>query len=48
MDQAEINLQIAHIQHGDVYFQVLNENGDDWDEAATQEAYQAWLATNSN
>jgi len=39
------NPDIAHItaQDGTV-FQVLNEAGDDWDEAATQAAYDAWMA----
>jgi hypothetical protein len=41
---AEINTGIAYIQDGGVYFQVLNEDGTDWDEAATVAAYQAWLA----
>ena len=35
---------IAHIRHGEQVFQVLNEAGDDWDEAATREAYEAWMA----
>lgn len=36
---------IAHItaQDGTV-FQVLNEAGDDWDEAATQALYEEWLS----
>jgi hypothetical protein len=28
-------------------FQVLNEAGDDWDEAATKAEYEAWLAANT-
>lgn len=36
---------IAHIRHGDNVFQVLNADGTDWDEAATREVYDAWLAT---
>ena len=36
---------IAHIRHGDHVFQVLNADGTDWDEAATREVYDAWLAT---
>ena len=35
---------IAHIRDGDNVFQVLNEDGTDWDEAATRAAYEAWLA----
>lgn len=39
------NPDIAHItaQDGTV-FQVLNAAGDDWDEAATRAAYDAWVA----
>jgi len=39
------NSDIAYItaQDGTV-FQVLNEAGDDWDEAATKAAYDAWMA----
>jgi hypothetical protein len=33
---------IAHIQDNDNIFQVLNENGNDWDEQATKVAYEAW------
>lgn len=41
------NPNIAHIvaQDGTV-FQVLNEAGDDWDEAATRIAYESWMARN--
>jgi hypothetical protein len=36
---------IAHIAAPDgTVFQVLNANGDDWDEAATRAAYDAWMA----
>jgi hypothetical protein len=38
------NPQIAHIVDGDNVFQVLNEDGTDWDEAATRAAYEAWQA----
>jgi hypothetical protein len=41
----DFNPQIAHIQHGDRVFQVLNADGNDWDEAATRAAYLDWLAT---
>ncbi len=34
---------IAHIKHGEHVFQVLNEAGDDGDEAATRAEYEAWL-----
>jgi len=35
---------IAHIRDGDAVFQVLNESGTDWNEAATRAAYEAWKA----
>lgn len=35
---------IAHISEGEEVFQVLNEAGDDWDEAATYALRDAWLA----
>jgi hypothetical protein len=36
---------IAHIEAADgTKFQVLNEVGDDWDEAATRAEYESWLA----
>lgn len=39
------NPNIAHITAEDgTVFQVLNEAGDDWDEAATRAAYDAWRA----
>jgi hypothetical protein len=38
------NPSIAHIRDGEYVFQVLNEAGDDWDEAATRAEYHAWLA----
>jgi hypothetical protein len=40
----EPNLSIAHIkaQDGAIY-QVLNEDGTDWDEAATRTLYEASL-----
>lgn len=38
------NPQIAHIVDGGNVFQVLNEDGTDWDEAATRAAYEAWQA----
>lgn len=44
MTKEQINPNIAHIQDGDQYFQILNAAGDDWDEAATVAAYRAWLA----
>lgn len=39
--------RIAHIQDGEAIFQVLNEDGTDWDEAATRAAYEAWKLENS-
>lgn len=43
----DINRALAHMTawNGDV-FQVLNAEGDDWDEAATAEALNAWQAEN--
>ena len=37
------NPSIAHIRHGEHIFQVLNDDGTDWDEEATRAAYEAWL-----
>ena len=39
------NLNVAHIRHGEHVFQVFNEDGTDWDEAATRASYQSWLET---
>ena len=36
------NPNIAHIQDGEEVFQVLNEDGTDWDESATRLVYEAW------
>ncbi len=42
---------IAHIRHEDgpdtYIFQVVNQDGTDWDEEATAAAYQAWLEANT-
>ena len=35
--------KIAHIRDGETVFQVLNQNGTDWDEAATRVEYETWL-----
>ena len=41
----EYNPNIARIVAEDgTVFQVLNETGDDWDEAATRAEYEAWQA----
>ena len=45
MGYDQINPEIAFIRDGDVYFQVINTAGDDWDEAATAEMYQNYLKT---
>lgn len=45
MPDEDLNLNVAHIKHGDTIFQVLNVDGTDWDEAATRARYEAWLAT---
>ena len=39
------NLTISHIRDGENVFQVLNEDGTDWDEEATRAAYEAWKAS---
>ncbi len=40
----EPNLSIAHIKAEDgTVYQVLNEDGTDWDEAATRALYEASL-----
>jgi hypothetical protein len=36
-------LTISHITHGELVFQVLNEEGNDWDEAATRASYEEFL-----
>lgn len=47
MTREQINPNIAHIQDGEQYFQVLNAAGDDWDEAATVALYNAWQSENT-
>jgi hypothetical protein len=42
MQPETFNPNIAHIRDGEAAFQVLNEDGTDWDEAATSAAYEAW------
>lgn len=44
MNPENFNPNIAHIAEGENVFQVLNEDGTDWDEAATRAVYEAWLA----
>jgi len=44
MDPENFNPSIAHIRDGEHVFQVLNEDGTDWDEDATRAAYEAWKA----
>jgi len=36
----QIDQNIAHIQDGDQYYQVLNAEGTDWDEEATRAQYE--------
>ena len=43
MNPDDFNELIAHIRDGENVFQVLNEDGDDWDEAATRAAYERYL-----
>ena len=40
MTRDEINPNVAHIQDGEEYYQVLNEDGTDWDEEATRAQYE--------
>ena len=42
---AAFDPNIAHIRDGDEVFQVLNEDGTDWDEEATRATYEAWKNT---
>ena len=44
MNPENFDPNIAHIRDGGNVFQVLNEDGTDWNEAATREVYDAWLA----
>lgn len=44
MNPTDFNPNIAHIRDGENVFQVLTEDGTDWDEAATRAAYEAWKA----
>ena len=44
MNPDDFNELIAHIRDGKNVFQVLNTDGDDWDEAATRAAYERYLA----
>lgn len=45
MNPENFNPNIAHIKDGENVFQVLNEDGTDWDETATQAAYAVWKAS---
>lgn len=44
MDPETFNPSIAHIVEAEHVFQVLNEDGTDWDEAATRAVYEPWKA----
>lgn len=44
MDPETFNPNVAHIRDGAHVFQVLKEDGTDWDEAATRAVYEAWKA----
>ena len=46
LNESEVNKSIAHIEVGGKYFQVINEAGDDWDEALTQALYQSHVNGN--
>ena len=43
MNPDDFNELIAHIRDGENVFQVLNEDGDDLDEAATRAVYERYL-----
>jgi hypothetical protein len=45
MNPDNFDPNIAHIVDGPNVFQVLNQDGTDWDEAATRAAYEAYLAS---
>jgi hypothetical protein len=45
MNPETFNPNIAHIRDGEAVFQVLNEDGTDWNEEATRAAYEAWKAS---
>lgn len=42
MSYEQIYPGIAFIRDGDAFFQVINEAGDDWDEAATADLYHKY------
>jgi hypothetical protein len=44
MNPANFDPNIAHLVDGGNVFQVLNEDGTDWDEAATKAVYDEWLS----
>ena len=44
MNPENFDPNIAHIIDGGNVFQVLNQDGTDWDEVLTRAAYDAWLA----
>jgi hypothetical protein len=41
MKLEDINPNVAHIKDGDEFYQVLNQDGTDWDEEATKAQYEA-------
>lgn len=43
MNPDDFNELIANVRDGENVFQVLNEDGDDWDEAATRAVYERYL-----
>lgn len=46
MNPDNFRADIAHIRDRGNVFQVLNEDGDDWDEEATRIEYEAWKLIN--
>lgn len=44
MKKSEINESIAYIQDRNEFFQVLNAEGNDWDEGATAALYNEYRA----
>ena len=45
MNPENFNPNIAHIKDGLYVFQVLNQDGTDWDEPATRAVYDEWLSS---
>lgn len=46
MNPETFDPDLAHIIDGENVFQILNDDGSDWDEDATRALYEAWKAQN--